>query len=70
MINDKIKKQGGLQVCIFKKKIGIVLWTYGKPKDKSKIIYQLASGNSCVHCRILIRNRVLENCCYTTVSSV
>lgn len=37
-----------------------MLWTYGKPKDKSKIMYQLASGHSYVHSKIFIRNCVLE----------
>lgn len=42
-----------------RKKFGTVLWTYGKPKDKSKIMYQLSSGNSHVHSKIFIRNSVL-----------
>lgn len=38
----------------------IVLWTDGETKDKSKIMYQLASGNSYVPSKIFIRNSVLE----------
>lgn len=34
-------------------------WTNGKPK-KSKVLYQLASGNFCIDSKIFIRNSVLE----------
>lgn len=49
--------------------IGMMLCTYSKYKDKSKLTYQLASGDSCECSKILYQKQYCANvyCCYTTL---
>lgn len=40
--------------------IGIILCTYSKHKEKSKLAYQLASGDSCECSKTFIRNSIVQ----------